>query len=381
MRLILPLFFLWFLFGSCKQADIKIYNLSDTGQYAISIDTLFLDVNSFSGEGFFRLKDTTIYYFDDIFGQVTSYNIHGRYIQRFLGMGDSTHQIGNFYTHTFLPKNKSSFFSVEYVFAIYNDKWNRQGKYASFKWKNRKKKYDTDDLLDISMYDFDYDDSPFDSRWLPSNSKGKLFIPINITHRSNSFANRFEKQSYYYKNSFSVGIIDPQTGLLEKGFAKHPKIYSLHPFNPNYDFNYRDVRNDSIFVSYMLDKYIYVYNPELEIVYAFGMPGKDMNLNYESISNNQLYSQNAIKAKSSYGYYTHIYADKGSDYLFRSYIKNNKNKFSGLQVYKDKILISDILVPKRCNVIGRVGNTFYADGFYDEVNNRLGIYLIKIYKK
>ena len=381
MRLVISIYFLVAILTSCQQTEVKIYNTSDTTQYTFSIDTLFLDVASFSGEGFFRVKDSTIFYFDDIFSQVTCYDQNGTYLQRYLGSGDSIHQIGNFYTHSFLPNGNHAFFSVEYVFGIYSEQWKRQGKYHKFKWRKRKKQYDTDNLSDIAMYDFDYDDSPFDSRWIPSNSQGKLIIPVNITHRTNKYTNRFEKQSYYYKNSFSIGIIDPQTGLLEKGFAKHPEIYSKQPFYPQYDFNYRDVRNDSIFVSYMLDQYIYVYDPKLELMYAFGLPGKHMNTNYESVKENQLYSEIAVRAKKSFGYYTHVYADKGSDYTFRSYVKGNGNQSAGLQIYKDKILIGDLSVPQKCNVIGRIGSTYYADGFFDEENQQLGIFRILINKK
>ena len=78
------------------------------------------------------------------------------------------------------------------------------------------------------------------------------------------------------------------------------------------------------------------------------------------------------------GYYSHIFADEEHNLLFRSFINDKKTYDGGVQVYRNKVLIGEIKTNGKFNVIGRIGDYYYADGIMNEENETLTIYRFKI---
>ena len=49
-----------------------------------------------------------------------------------------------------------------------------------------------------------------------------------------------------------------------------------------------------------------------------------------------------------------------------------------MQIYKGTVLVGDVQVPSRFNIIGYDENFIYADGYLDESNEKLAFYKFKI---
>lgn len=151
--------------------------------------------------------------------------------------------------------------------------------------------------------------------------------------------------------------------------------YVEEKYSSFFAYNYMSIKNDSLYVTYSADSFIYVYDKDNNLSHKFGVSGPDMKNSYLLAKSLNFYMDNFKMAHKNYGFYTSIYVDE--DYVFRSYTKN-KGEIGGLQIYKNEDLIYDIEVPKKFNVIGKINDCYYADGIVDEEKNILGVFKFEI---
>lgn len=344
----------------------------------IDIDTLFLTFNNNSGHGFFRVDDNQIYFFDTKFFLVTAFDTSGTIEGRWLGMGEDSNEIGQFITCSFLPGHGDRvFFASDYLFRRFDSSWNKIGEPYLLTRFRKRGGFNTSDLSVIGIYDFNWETSSLATMWLPSNTNGDLFIPLNITIRANKKINKFVNQKKFFQSSRTFGKVD-SSGLISAIGGRFPKVYNEKEYLTMYANSYIETKEDSIFVSYEADKNIYVYSSDLELQYIFGREGShEMKTDYPlSGKYNDFYNTSySDSCKLNFGYYTHLFYDSTSDLLFRSYTTGFPS-FSGLQIFRNKYCLGDFIVPRKFNVIGRIGNFYYADGLVQD--DLVSIYRFKI---
>ena len=374
-----------FCFVSCKdeQTVKPVFEVSSFApSISLEMDTLSLEPGNYSGQGFFRLINDKVFFFDTKFFLVTGFDSMGNAEQSWLGMGEDSTEIEQFITCTLLPGNEDRlFFANDYNFRKYDSTWHKKSAPYLLKRKRKKGGFETDDLSIIGMYDFNWESSSLSTLWLPVNSKSEIFIPLNITRKANKKVNKFTDPDLYFKNARTFGKVNSGDGAITQIAGNYPDSYVENKYLTMFSNMYMAKKKDSILVSYEADKGIYVYSPDLKPQYAFGLKGQlPMKTDYPLTGSHEDFynTKFADSCELNFGYYTHLFYDEKSDLLFRSYT-TGYGDHSGVQVYRDRVCIGDFKVPRRFNVIGRIGDYYYADGSIS--NNKIEIFRFKINTK
>lgn len=172
------------------------------------------------------------------------------------------------------------------------------------------------------------------------------------------------------------------TGLLEKVFAFHDPVYTLHKWLYFYDYAYRDIAKNTLYVGNRASRNIEKYNATtFEKMDDFGSKGKYfIDNDYITFTSVDDFNNADPYAVLKHSFYGHIYADDEGDIVFRSYHISGLEQW-GLQAYRSEKLILDTQVPFRFNVIGKIGEYYYADGIRDEENELFAAYRFKLNDK
>ena len=348
--------------------------------HAIEIDTVVCAVNLFSIDGYFRIVENEIVYVQASIENTLWFDEDGNYRGEKLGSGYGPAEAnGDLMYHGFMPNGNNLFLGSNYIFKIFTSDLEEIKKKVNFTWASRQSLYNTDELIDPSMYDFHYRDEPFiDSQWLPVINNMAV-IPVNINDYINPVANLTKKPEAFFGSAYTIGLVDLETGVLKRVFRKHSEPFTNNKWLYFYNFPYRATSGTEIFVSDRLGPFIDVFDTEGNLQGRFGEEGRFLNRRLDTYkSYEDFLSALGIETTLQYSYYTHIFYDKSKDFVFRSYHIKNLNEW-GLQVYDDqRQLIFDQLVPFRFNVIGKIDDYYYADGLKDEENNKLAIYRFRL---
>lgn len=200
-----------------------------------------------------------------------------------------------------------------------------------------------------------------------------LLIPITTEHfKLNGYGTNSEE---YYKNSYILGIVNKEKGIVEKMIGHRPDVYRKNKYIPNFNwFSFTIIKNE-IIVSFAADPKIYVLNKKGENLYKYGFSGKNMKIDYKCTTNPNIALKNTQEDFIKYDYYNSIKYIKETGLLFRTY-KNRSKDHDGMQIYKDCSLIADIEVPKNFRISGYANGVYYAQG--ESINDIISFYTFKL---
>ncbi|WP_421873703.1 hypothetical protein [Marinoscillum sp.] len=368
---------------SCSPKETTDSNTTTSfvGSHRIVIDTVLCEAELFSMEGYFRVIGNNIAYIQSDLASVLCFEADGTWIKQTLGPGEGPDESnGLLWYHGHLPDGQHLVFGSGYDFRLFDSEFSTVTDKFRFNWHSRLGIYETSDLEDPGMYDFHYRDEPFiDSQWLPVINN-KAVVPVTINDYVNPVANLTKKPDAFFGHANTIGLVDLETGELETVFRKHPKGFLENKWLYFYNYPYRATDAKFIYVSDRLGPEIEVYDPDnLQLVETFGQPGKYANPDLDRYdSYEDFLSALGSGYQIGFSYYTHIHVDSINSIFFRSYHIKDTGPW-GLQAYNaERELIIDSKVPFRFNVIGKIGDYYYADGIRDEENEILGIYRFKI---
>ena len=162
--------------------------------------------------------------------------------------------------------------------------------------------------------------------------------------------------------------------------------YEYIPFHVMLDYHWTS--DNSIYVTYEADSLIYVYDTSWNLKDSFGEAGIGMNTDYvESQTLDVAFDVKYFNyARNREGFYKDIYVDEEEGLVFRTYRQGSDRQDlldeTGnplrLQIYRNKKLMEDFSVPGRFRILGKVGERYVADGYYDEQNEKQGFYLLNL---
>ena len=372
----------FFVLFSCnnqpsKQTETLVVENKKISIESISIDTIALSPPAFSGNGYFRMKKDTIYFFDLIFLTVSAFDRQGDFLYRGLGKGSGPKEIASFNNHGFMPNGNSFFLGTSYDLSYYTENWERYDRVKFIDWSRSKNQYGSRDVDKIGTYSFEFVNSPYHNKWLPINSNNQAYLSLWISPSVNPTFNSINGNLSYYKNAHSIGLLDISTGKVLKVFGNKPNEYVTYAFIPILEFMNYDLMNDSLIVSHAIGDQISIYDTNQNLVSKFGVEGKDMNRDYPNITSPEEHEKQWFNVYSNYGYYYSIFYSHQNQLIFRSYTKDIDN--GGLQIYDTNYqLIGDLSVPKRFNIIGFDGEYYYADGLLNEAEDKLAFFKFKL---
>ena len=362
--------------GDTKNDEISAGEAAELIQ-ALSIDTITLRPEGYSGEGFLRAREDKLYFFDVTLSKVSTFNEAGDFLEAGLGLGEGPTEIpGQFIWHTFNSVGEHVFMGRMSDLYRYSQDYSQQAR-VTFARPAKKQVYRGYADGDLGMYSFDLvlGREKGASNTLALDSKGMLYVPLRILTRTNRGFNMYK--AAYYEKSLSLGVISWQGAVFERGFGEWPAAYDQQLL-PHLDDRFVMVKQDSIYVGYNASPLIQVYSPypDLELQYSFGMKGSSIDDDYRSIRS----QQDLAEYTTTRGRYTHLHYDSESNLVFRSYIKTKSPETrAGLQIYRDGQLLADVPTPPHFNVIGKIGEFYYADGNQDEANDLLQVYRFRFH--
>jgi len=203
-------------------------------------------------------------------------------------------------------------------------------------------------------------------------------IAISLCDYLPSF-NGYFKSEFFYKYSRILSIVNRHTGKIERIFGRRPPVYLEKSNIPNFNHFSFSVLADCVLVSFRADEKIYALDKKKDkALYSFGVAGRDMNTKYRQTKTFEEAEANWREDEELYGYYNDLNYDGKTGLLFRTYCKGNHSETDGLQIYKDKKLLTDVDVPKGFRIVGFVEDQLYASVFDENEDESIRLYQLKI---
>ncbi len=346
-----------------------------TPKYSISLDSIMLPLDNFSGRGRLAIYKDTILYLDELYAEANLYSLQGDSIGRRVNRGRNFGEIPQIHNYLYLP-DSGHLLLEDWNFYLYDKAWNYRRKFR-IDW-NGSVGYnllltEPEKYVDLpDMYEFAYIHNQ-----LEQITDSTLLLNIDTEHeRLNAFATEA-----YYEKARILAEVSMHTGKVKRVFGNKSDKYQEYRFIPHLIGHYYDFDGTYLYVGFEPDEKIYQYTTDFKLIHKFGVAGIGMNTDYtETNTVETAYDAEAFtKSRTTEGYYTHIRYFPQLQWLFRTYtlggVYNEQNQNpQRLQVYENQQLVADVLVPMRFRVLAYIAPYFYAEGILDEANGRLGVY-------
>ena len=345
---------------SCKEYyNIPHYNVEEiVPNVEIHLDTISIDSSiewSYAGE--FWLRNDTLCLSDLYSGYIYRLTPDGSIIDRQVGFGKGPDEaIGFMYS---IPVNQNYvLLSTDWMIYYFNTQGKKLNE-VQFDWhitthQQGSKILRKADPGDYLSYENDFGRPGVADMW---NDRE---VAVGMTASLPKFNGYFNTERYYTYGRI-IALIDIYTGKITRILGRRSPLYLEKKNLPNFDHSNFTVLPETFMVNFRIDPNIYVINKKDDkALYAFGMPGREMNTNWPLTLTYEEAENKLLDDEYVYGYYTYLKKDLEHDLTFRGYRKGSHATTDGLQVYKGKTLIADIDVPQGFRVIGKIGDSFYA---------------------
>lgn len=344
--------------------------------FAIQIDTLMVSPSQSSQLGSFFVADEFLYYVDKLYGIVEKFDASGNQLARCLQVMNGPEELMTI--SEVIPYPKGFIVRSEWEFYFYDRNWVYE----------RKIRLDTnegvsfDELLNQPKANHAaiYELQNYDQKTSYFNEQ--LLVKLDVEHpQFNGFSTRA-----YYKEASILGLVELTTGKLSLIPQARPASYDQYSYIPFHIFFDYDLSDKQVIVTFEPDPSIYRFDTDFNLLGSFGQEGQDMQTSYpqtnriETAFDNSLFSD----SRSKDGFYKYIFVD--GDRVFRTYRQGSnsadlnteeKNPLR-MQLYTKEALANDIGVPSRFRIIGKIGDTYFADGYYNEQDEEQGLYRLKV---
>ncbi len=342
----------------------------------INVEALPLEVENTSYVGKFKVLRDRLIFIDQISSQAREFDLSGKEIGTYLGTGDHPTRVGAAYD--VVPYGPNEDFIVIDDFVIHHF-LNFNQKLGHFTYDFGMGVKSKEELLanpageEPAIYYPEFYDGilNFNSVCVIDDS---YFIPFVTEHPS---LNAYMHSSFYTSTS-SIAKFSIANNKLEKMGGEWPGVYLDHKYIPNLTYLSLTTDGINLYVGYMADYKITVYDKDLKKLKSFGISGKEMNLNYRTTTFFEEAQINNWKDLAEQSVYGSLYVD--NSYIFRVYYPNGyEGNNTRMQIYNLSYdLLGDVEVPSRFNVIGKIGDYYFADGLIEEQDEELSIYKFKL---
>lgn len=108
---------------SCKEKQQEyrfVVNDQQLGEETMTIDTVLAFPRTFSGVGFWAFSDTNLYFFDQVFSTVISFDEAGKQSALHLGKGDGPDQVESLHDYVYSEEVGNLILS-DFTFSVYDN--------------------------------------------------------------------------------------------------------------------------------------------------------------------------------------------------------------------------------------------------------------------
>jgi len=338
------------------------------------IDSVFCEKRletSFKGE--YTMYNDKIYFFDAAFGYLFEFDTDLNYLNRYWGIGNGPDEIFN---GSLLAINFTKFitFGSRGYINIFDAKMKKIKQFHIDWYQNRPPK----EILKNPKADF-FDTYEMDftqSCRVKLLNNNHIIIPISASHPK---FNGYFDTDLYYNYSRILASVNLDTGKIDTIFGRRSPEYLKKKNLPNFDHFDFDVDENFIYINFWIDKNIYVLDKKnFNLIDVFGVEGENMKLNYETTDKYEGTDRLKSIHLAKYGYYHSVKSISDEKLFFRIYSIGQNSNTNRLQVYKNKILVSDIEIQKDMTVLGYSNETIFLSKTKDATADRIVIYKIKL---
>lgn len=365
----LSLFFhIWLV--SCNEVNklpaVK-NDLPDIQISKIDLDKVECDYVDASYLGYLQFINDTLFYVDDKFCAVFTFDNEGQFLGKHLRQGPGPNELATKTIVGFchLKDNKYFFIGPSYDCYLFDKQFNKELFFLiSMDSNGQKPSYE-----DPFFYTLCY------PKLILRNYKNVIYSNVYCEHPDLHMFTSYKK---YKDNAHSLVSINLETGKKEKLFGDYPDAYKNSNTKQFTFVNFDIDDQGNFFVNYEADSLIYIYDKDFKPITSFGYDGIGMDKNYSTLSTIQDFRDESMEQREKYSYFTWLEYIDEQDMLFRSYKKEPHSEKDGMQIYKNNILIGDVETPKGFKVMGYNNSYFYASVPIDEENEKITFYKFKL---
>lgn len=336
------------------------------------LDSLILDTVSISSSGTLSVLKNKIAFIDHEFCWFILFDTTGKFISRKIGQGDGVNQlpckkISNYVSR---PNGDHIFLGPTWDVYIFDSSFKKKSDYL-INWHPKGNKefiLQHPDPADPIMYSITYGIQPIRA------DNNFIFIPIFSQHKL-----FFPAVKNYADEARIFGKLDINKGDVSQLFGRLSPIYRHNLSTRTFPYPIYDLKDEAeMIISFPVDSLIYISDKSFHIKSAFGRMGRNMDTNYESTNDYNKFNITWRKEFSSKGTFTGIDYISEQNIILRTYHKNGNSKYDGLQIYKNKTLISDIDIPVNIKYVGYIAPYAYFSTGPDDIGSTLKLYKIKL---
>ncbi|MCH8557367.1 MAG: hypothetical protein LAT84_06095 [Balneolia bacterium] len=178
-----------------------------------------------------------------------------------------------------------------------------------------------------------------------------------------------------------LASMDIETGEVDRIFGRLSPVYVYEPNTRMFPFFFYDLIDDeTMAITYGPDPDIYLFSTDFDHIATFGVPGRNMEVEYESfegISDRQ-FENFMLDQWDTKDFYRSLQYVPETNLLFRGYTRRSDPDMDGLQIYRDNVLIADVDIPSERKVIGYIDGWYYTDAEINEREETKKIYRFRL---
>jgi len=377
------------LFFSCKKEayrtrlpEVKHLGIENLAtQKKITWDSIVVDMSETSLVVGWHLYSDTLYILDRHMVPMKKLDLEGNYIESFLKKGRGPNELTEpFFWFTFLPEGYAGLLSGYYLLNVYDKQNQLRVKHLLFSEILDTKEgaleaqriFDKPDPESYLMYE--PQTMNYEMVFLGNN----LILPVVTEHYAYNGFNKYQKARKYYRDSYLFLRLDTSNLHVAGMFGHYPQVFQESNI-PNFSNSNFSVKDSLMFVSFMADPNVYVYNDKFELSFTFGVAVKNIKGNYPETKSFEEAEEVFGKHRKNYGHYKHIRAVH--DYIFRMYMNDHKEWRTQVYDAKSYDLVADFQNPNNYayfKCLGYSNGYYYAEGAINNKTETSVIYKFKI---
>lgn len=346
---------------SCTSEQVVTWPKLENTDYSyntireVQLTRVDLDSTYTSASGFSKVIDERVCFFDKYLSKLYVYSIDGKIISSKLGFGNGPQEtvIRNAATFSSSANGELAICGSNTDYQVISENGISEP-YVMLEYLPDQKG-ESDNFFNYS-YAWNNMQSIFNN--------GSIYISMDCEHPS---FNYFEATDKILKHKKHVGVIDINNREVTMIFSGYPEIYQSNPYKYSSVnlINFDLYSNERFIVNFEGAPEIYVCNSKGIPKSVFGAEGRQIDQDYKEVKSYDLFD-GYFENRENKGRYSILKYIEEDNLVFRSYIKGSQYDDDGLQVYKNEKIIGDISVPKGFYIIGKVGESYVSNIYFDE---------------
>ncbi|MCH8569342.1 MAG: hypothetical protein LAT67_13790 [Balneolales bacterium] len=351
----------------------------------VIIDTLKLDQISSSFNGFTLVQNDKIHFLDANFGWMFIFDTDGNLLSREMGQGHGPRELPmtgiQFFT---LDDNGFSMLGSSNDFYRFDNDFNRTH-VEILRWK---RDHPTEYLARNPTPEAQ---RSYNLAYNISNMKVHgSFAYLPLYSAPPAYSQFYMFTDLYATDARILAEMNLDSGEIERIFGRFSPVYQQDERKRTFSmFDFDILNSGELVISFFADTLVHVFDLDFNHKRSFGFAGRYKSQHIgdlPDITNPDELGRHVFREVTSRDFYTTISCISERQLCFRSYRIASDDQHDGLQIYKENVLVADILVPQTGDhqnanyfqITGFSDTWLYSNIHFDESTEQKYIYRLQI---